>query len=145
MYCLLVKISHLTYSLKSMGAGSSEELVLQVNNGGHGDVQLTSGAPPTFWRISGAAALHPRSISGAALMHIWCISGTTLVHLWHLSGASPAFQRHQAVFPSRSLLLCCSSICRLHFILVIRLSPFHHFFFLLICQNSACSFCHDSG
>ena len=53
-----------------MGTGSSEELVLQANNGDHGDVQLTSGAPPAFWHISGTAVVHLWRISGAGLVHI---------------------------------------------------------------------------
>ena len=56
--------------LKSMGAGSSEELVLQFNDDGHGAVQLASGAPPAFWRISGTAVVHLWRIAGAGLVHI---------------------------------------------------------------------------
>ena len=55
--------------LEPMETGSSEELVLQVNNGSHGAVQLASGAPPAFWRFSGTAVEHLWRIAGAGLVH----------------------------------------------------------------------------
>ena len=54
--------------LDPMGTGPSEELVLQADDGGHGEVHLASGASPALWRISGAV----------------------VVHIWRISGASPA-------------------------------------------------------
>ena len=61
-----------------MGTGASEELVLQADDGGHGEVHLASGASPALWHIS-----------GAVVVRIWHISGI-LAHLWHSSGGSPA-------------------------------------------------------
>ena len=82
--------------LDPMGTGPSEELVLQADDGGHGEVHLASGASPALWRISGAVLVHICHISGilAHLWHssgashaLWRISGAALVHI---SGASPA-------------------------------------------------------
>ena len=64
--------------LEPMGTGPSEELVLQADDGDHGEVHLASGASPALWRIS-----------GAVLVHICHISGI-LAHLWQSGGASHA-------------------------------------------------------
>ena len=74
--------------LEPMGTGSSEELVLQANNGSHGEVHLANGTSPAPWRISRAALAHLCHISGI-LAHLWDSSGASHA-LWCISGASPA-------------------------------------------------------
>ena len=44
--------------LEPMGTGASEELVLQADDGGHGEVHLASGASPALWLCSGASPMH---------------------------------------------------------------------------------------
>ena len=117
---------HTSQKLKPMGSGSSKKLVLQVYNGGHGEMHFASGASP--------AAFVFCCISCASLVFLWrvwdafpaicCrISGAAVVHLLLVSA--------QTCFSSRSLLLSCSSICRLHFLL-----DLHKVFFLLAFPNS---------
>ena len=76
--------------LEPRGAGSSEELVLQPNDGGHGNVHLASGAAPTFWRISTASLVCIWSISATSLAYVWSITDASPVHLCRISGACPA-------------------------------------------------------
>ena len=66
--------------LEPMGTGPSEELVLQADNGGHGEVHLANGASSALWRISRAPLAH--------LCHISDI----LVHPWDSSAASPGLR-----------------------------------------------------
>ena len=44
--------------LDPMGTGPSEELVLQADDGRHGEMHLASGASPALWLSSGASPMH---------------------------------------------------------------------------------------
>ena len=75
--------------LEPRGAGSPEELVLQANDGGHGDVHLASGAAPAFWRISTASLACIWSISATSLVYIWFVTDASPMHLYRISGSCP--------------------------------------------------------
>ena len=44
--------------LEPMGTGPSEELILQADDGRHGEMHLASGASPALWLSSGASPMH---------------------------------------------------------------------------------------
>merc|ERR550517_208850 len=73
---------HTLQQLKPMGSGSSKKLVLQVYNGGHGEMHFASGVSLVhLWCFSGASEMLFLPSVVASLAQLWFISCSSLLFL----------------------------------------------------------------
>merc|ERR1712226_1322755 len=73
---------HTFQQLKPMGSGSSKKLVLQLYNGGHGEMHFANGASPAafvLWCFSGASEMLFLPSVVASLAQLWFISCSSLL------------------------------------------------------------------